>query len=120
MSAYSFKPRFVPLIRSGQKRQTIRGVRKDGRVPKVGESLHLYTGLRTKSCQRIFAEPVWCTSVQLVEIDASGIVSINGVPLDQNEREQLAINDGFRSWEDMLSFWDGRLPFKGNIIHWEI
>ena len=46
------------------------------------------------------------------------MVTVGGVPLDYDERETLAFADGFRNWDEMLSFWEGRLPFKGNIIHW--
>lgn len=38
---------------SGEKRQTIRANRKDGRDPKQGQPLMLYTGMRTKSCVKL-------------------------------------------------------------------
>jgi hypothetical protein len=47
------------------------------------------------------------------------MVTIDGVPLDYSEREQLAEHDGFDNWDQMLAFWEGRLPFKGQIIHWK-
>ena len=37
MPALNFQARFAPLVESGQKRQTIRAYRKDGRDPKPGQ-----------------------------------------------------------------------------------
>lgn len=57
-----------------------------------------------------------------IQIDAktTGMVTVGGVPLDYDEREQLAKADGFAGWDEMLNFWDGRLPFTGQIIHWRV
>jgi hypothetical protein len=46
-------------------------------------------------------------------------VSIDGVALSIDEREQLARSDGFESFAEMMQFWKGRLPFHGDIIHWD-
>ena len=52
MVAYSLKPRFIPPILSGAKRQTIRAIsRRRHAIP--GETLQLYTGMRTKQCRLI-------------------------------------------------------------------
>ncbi|MFQ5647525.1 MAG: hypothetical protein ACE5GM_11395 [bacterium] len=48
---FGFKKQCVPFIESGRKVSTIREDRKDGRVPRPGDTLRLYTGLRSKSCQ---------------------------------------------------------------------
>lgn len=48
MPAYSFNPRFVPMVLDGTKRQTIRARRKY--PAKVGDTLYLFSGLRTKYC----------------------------------------------------------------------
>ena len=42
----NFKEGFAEPIRAGTKRQTLRLPRRDGKVPRVGELLYLYTGLR--------------------------------------------------------------------------
>ena len=114
----NFKEQFVEPIRSGRKRHTIRSTR---RIPvKAGDNLYLYTGLRHKGAFRILPEPVVCSRVEPIEIDAktSQMVTVAGVLLDYSERETLAVADGFRNWDEMLAFWEGRLPFKGQIIHW--
>ena len=45
-------------------------------------------------------------------------VTINGETLSHDEREKLARLDGFKDFTEMKVFWKGRLPFKGQIIHW--
>jgi len=47
----SFRKCWKPKILSGEKRQTIRV--KGKRVYKPGDTLHLFTGMRTKSCERL-------------------------------------------------------------------
>jgi hypothetical protein len=119
MPLLNFNSQFVEHIRSGRKRHTIRAERK---IPiKVGDKIYLYSGLRHKGAFRILDQPVRCTRVESIEINAqtSGMVTVGGVPLDYHEREELAYADGFTNWDEMLAFWDGRLPFKGHIIHWK-
>ena len=67
-----------------------------------------------------------CISVQSIEIiypDVERlptlekvIILIDGKPLNQAEKEQLAINDGFESLNDFYDYFDN--DFKGKIIHW--
>lgn len=127
MAAYNFKLQFVPAIRAGTKKHTIRAERKDGRVPKVGEPLALYSGMRTKQCFRILAANPHCTKVERITIEDLGhssegdygtLVCIDGQPLDRSECQALARADGFPDFGRMMLFWRGRLPFTGNIIHW--
>lgn len=116
MPAYSFKERFIPLIKSGYKRQTIRGKRKG--QAKAGDTLYLYYGMRTKFCTKI--KEAICTKVEEIEIQADGVVKINRKKIDSVQKYGLAKADGFQNFEDMLSFWkaNNELPFKGDIIHW--
>lgn len=140
MPAFNFKRQFVEPIRAGTKRHTIRGERKDGRIPaEPGDELMLYCGMRTKDCFRILPGRILCTHVQEIVIrecqrcDGTGEVAhssthyescpalqilIDGIELGLDEREQLARADGFNDFPEMVRFWDGRLPFKGYIIHW--
>lgn len=57
MPALNFKKRFEPMIESGDKRQTIRAKRKDCRDPKEGQTLYLYTGMRSKGCRKLGEAP---------------------------------------------------------------
>lgn len=140
-----FKSKFKSFILDGTKTTTIRGERKDGKRPKPGEILHLYTGLRTKSTEFILRAP--CIRTEDVEIYApmrcpecgqgrwhdheqySHLV-IAGVELTSPEKDLLAHADGFRdgstgaycavgSFAMMMQFWDGRLPFCGWITYWD-
>ena len=53
MPALNFRAEFADAVERGEKCQTIRAYRKDGRNPKPGDTLHLYTGMRTRACRRL-------------------------------------------------------------------
>jgi hypothetical protein len=114
MGLYNFQARFVPFILSGAKTHTIRAIRANPDKP--GNTLHLYTGLRQKGARLLMRAP--CVKVEEVEIDANHFIKIDGEELSTDEYEALAVRDGFSSFHGMMEFWDGRLPFKGHIIHW--
>lgn len=114
MGLYNFKVRFEQFIRDGRKRHTIRETRKH--PDESGNTLHLYIGLRTRNCRLIFRAP--CTAVQEIEIRGDGI-SIDGNELSRDEQETLARRDGFRDLAEFYRFWPAdKLPFAGQIIHW--
>jgi hypothetical protein len=125
MGLYNFMPQFVPSIKKGTKTHTIRAPR--AHPDKPGNILHLYMGLRTRSVELIMRVP--CVKVEDVLIrqrrgissDATDIfeVVIDGVGLEADEKESLAVRDGFKNFKEMMKFWNGRLPFVGHIIHWK-
>lgn len=122
MPLLNFKPQFVAPIQAGAKSHTIRA---DRAIPiKPGDKLYLYTGLRRKGAARILPEPVTCTMVQPIKIRKRNccenhfVVTVDGTDLARDERERLAVADGFLSFAAMMTFWEGRLPFKGQIIYW--
>jgi hypothetical protein len=55
------------------------------------------------------------------------MVRIDGIRLDWEETEALFYRDGFRSDSGTkfpatacaLKFWAGRIPFVGDLIHWD-
>ncbi len=55
MVALNFKARFADDVETRRKRCSIRAPRKDGRDPKPGDSLQLYTGMRTRECRKLGA-----------------------------------------------------------------
>lgn len=139
MPLLNFKPIFVQPIRDGTKAHTIRADRKH--PIKVGDTLHLYCGLRRKGAYRILPKPVTCTKVQAIQIHICPLCNGDGerccssthyeschtheiivdeILLSRDEREQLARCDGFDDFSKMMAFWEGRLPFKGQIIHWRV
>lgn len=124
MPAYSFQKQFVPPVERGEKTHTIRGKRKHR--PKPGQKFYGYYAMRTKQCRKLIESTI--TRVQDIIInpahpeaaaDFGVAVFIDGIMLAHDECEQLAVRDGFPDFATMVSFWDGRLPFNGDIIHWK-
>jgi hypothetical protein len=116
MGLYEFQKRFVPLILDGRKTHTIRGERKYPDKP--GNTLYLYHGLRRKGARLLLR--VACVKIEEIVITDTPLprIVIDGILLEKDEEETLARRDGFENFEDMMRFWDGRRPFKGQIIHW--
>lgn len=116
MGLYNFQPRFVPMILAGKKTHTIRATRANPDKP--GNTLHLYTGLRQKGAKLLMRVP--CVKVEVIVITDTPLrrIVLDGTLLNFDEEEALAQKDGFTSFSEMLKFWDGRLPFKGHVIHW--
>lgn len=127
MPALNFKKQFAEAVEHGNKRQTVRAPRKDGRPhAKVGDTLKLYTGMRTKQCRLLATATV--TQIDRIRIDPT-CMSLNDRPLfsiihsrdcDQTDNE-FAIADGFESFMDMADWFATvhGLPFEGFVIHWD-
>lgn len=120
MVAYSFQPRFAPLIREGLKLQTIQGSR--ARHARPGERLQLFTGLRTRHAMKIVDDPV-CVTVSRCDITfASGRIGrivVAGIPV--RDLDMFASLDGFEDRDDMSAFWrerHGAIAFSGVLIEW--
>lgn len=64
MPGYSFNIRFVPMLLDGTKRQTIRARRKN--PAKVGDTLYLYSGLRTRNCKKLREEKCKATTTIVI------------------------------------------------------
>lgn len=124
----NFMPRFADAVQLGKKRQTIR---KRGKLkpPRIGDSLMLYSGLRTKQCRRL--RGAVCVDVQQISIScAQRQVQmprelINGVMawhlLDADEVEALAMADGFSGSEEFFVWFSAMHgdTFSGYLIRWE-
>ena len=119
MSAYNFKSQFADAVESGRKHHTIRAPRKDGRLPKLGEVLYLYTGMRTKKCRLL--RTALCESVTPIRITKRGLF-LKGVRADNLSAVCIALNDGFESLPAMISWFQKThgLPFRGFLIKWEV
>ncbi len=99
MPAYNFKPQFAADVESGKKTQTIRPQRK--RPTRAGETLKLYTAMRTREC-RLLAEAV-CKMVLPVQIYHNAVV-VDGRELGVIELEWLAKMDGFETAREFFDF----------------
>lgn len=124
MPLLNFQSRFAPLVESGEKRQTIRAYRKDGRDPKVGDRLHLWTGLRSKGARKL--GEARCSRVRPIEIDRSAPmghyrVRLAGKALSRDAIQRLAQRDGFVFGFDFMRFFETThgLPFRGLLIEWK-
>jgi hypothetical protein len=126
MPALNFQAQFAEAVEYGHKCQTVRAPRKDGRPPcKVGDTLKLYTGMRTKGCRLLATVKV--TRIDQVRIEATEMF-INGRRLpsaiydrhcEQTDNE-FAEADGFEGFMDMSAWFEKThgLPFEGVVIHW--
>ncbi len=126
MFTYNFAKDHVAAVESLAKPITIRAMRKDGRAPKPGEHLRLYTGMRTKNCRPIM-EAV-CQRIQEIRITFDWVAIRGGqengnsdwIYLNKQVALQLARTDGFTDFE---SFWRFFAPqavggaFHGHLIH---
>ena len=125
MPALNFQARFADPVETHTKRQTIRRVWK--RPIKVGDTLYLYTGMRTKRCRKL--RTAVCLDVIPIKIFHDHIdfkmKAVNmGLWKKQAELDwlldQFARRDGFDSWEEMRDWFKNRygLPFEGVLITW--
>lgn len=111
-----FKKQFAPKILDGSKKFTIRNRRKV--EPKIGDTLHMYTGLRTKHTEKITSEHS-LKGIQLVDIliqkqvFSEGTfkgkwslgISVDGRSLLTGELEYFVRCDGFEGMEDFMEYW---------------
>ena len=109
MVAFNFKKEFVPHIKSGKKRMTIRQTKRCD----VGDDMQLYTGQRTKQCKKIM--DAVCSDVFKIYITESGV----GCPRFTSMKN-LADLDGFKSPVEMREFFKNQygLPFEGYAHVW--
>src|ERR1700739_52746 len=100
-----FKLRFVDPIHKGTKVHTMRVKRKI--KPKIGETLYMYTGLRTANCMKI-TDKEKLVSTQKVRIKGmkvrDGLVWltlwVDGRELREDEVKSLVQFDGFTDVND--------------------
>jgi len=122
MPALNFKKQFAPKVESGEKRQSIRAKRRDGRNPWPGQWLYLYTGMRTKGCRKLRDSE--CLSVQEIILDWYLGIFLGGKWLNPIQKRELAIEDGFEGWPEMKEFFakvhglSETEQFHGLLIKW--
>lgn len=121
MVAYSFKKRFGPPILAGTKAQTIRADRK--RHARPGELVQLFTGMRTRQCQRL--GEARCVEVLPIRMDliVGLVVAGDGWIREIRDLHAFARQDGFEDWWELVAFWVSEHPgvelFEGVLIRWE-
>lgn len=127
MPAYNFQARFVPAVMSGAKVCTIRR-----REAKVGSVAYLFTGMRTKSCERLGrGEIVDCRPITLgYQQNGMPRAMLGRQKMTQKDLLELAVSDGFSSAREMVTWFEstyssigfvadsGRDIFCGFLISW--
>jgi hypothetical protein len=149
MGLYNFKDRFVAPILAGEKTHTIRAERKHpdkpGKIMHLYTGLRtkkaklLFRVPCVKVAEIRIYEPASILHANLCKasglhgfdssFDGKGLyrgvhlicsaVIVDDVELSPDEIEALARRDGFSDFQEMMKFWDGRLPFDGHIIAWD-
>lgn len=124
MPALNYQERFVFLVESGLKKQTIRPKRK---IPiKPGDPLYHYTGMRTKKCRKLGESE--CKITTPICIEEWGFKLITRIvteehwkySIDSSDLGWFARRDGFKDWSEMRDWFKDRygLPFEGVLIEW--
>lgn len=120
MPALNFKEQFVQPIILGIKPGTIRQERKQ--PIKVGDTLYLFTGMRTKNCRKFMTAE--CKGVYPIAINQTAsrrYVRINAMQLSDYSLAEFAFDDGFSSVNEFFDFFIDQygLPFNGHWIVWK-
>jgi hypothetical protein len=112
---------FIDKIMSGEKTQTIRKERK--KPIKIGDTLYLYTGLRTKKARLL--KKVRCSKVREIYIDYDTYdIWLDGDEyLNKPTYMPFILADGFAGKNDFFDFflqkYDYESFFDGVVIYWE-
>ena len=116
---FNFKPQFARLVESGAKRQTVRATRKDNRVPRSGDTVKLYTGLRTRKARLLLAAPV--VRCEPVRIFSDRTVLVGATMLIGQHLARFAKDDGFAGAAEMFDWFQethGPDDFEGFVVQW--
>lgn len=105
-----FKKQFATKILDGSKKFTIRNPRKV--EPKIGETLHMFSGLRTSFTEKISSDHK-LTGIQLVDIkidyrpEPKGYIDIkvDGKVIDYNTALVFVKSDGFDTIAEFATYW---------------
>lgn len=109
MVAYSFQAQFEDPILRRTKRQTLRAVGKR-RHARPGETLQLYTGMRTRSCRLVLETVAAVVGEVTINFDEPAVLVRIGTDAPtyfraKRDRDAFASSDGFASWETFVDFW---------------
>jgi len=103
MPALNFKTKFAPAILAGKKPFTLREPRKDGRDPKLGEPLYLFTAMRTKQCRKFAEKPCrFAVTISLGwrEVTIGGLKTLR----EWKELDTFSQLDGFKNYAEFCLF----------------
>ena len=116
----NFKPQFAGRVESGDKTQTIRRNRADGKKMQPGDTVKLYTGLRTRNARLLREARV--EAVFRVRMDAAeNVIVVDGDKLDAARAAAFARDDGFSCVSEMLAWFKDQYmsnEFEGFCVQW--
>ncbi len=122
MPSLNFQSRFADDVEAGRKRQSIRAKCRF----KVGDTAHLFTGMRTKQCRRLgkgIVTDVLPVTISRVETArySKPVVTVDGRELALSAAHMLAMDDGFTRLGEMEQWFAQQhgLPFAGWLIKWD-
>ena len=116
------KPQFEGLIKEKIKVHTIRADKANRW--KVGTKIHFWLGnprnTRGKNKPHQFGTGVVARIEPIVIFPHSNLIKIDGVKYEEIESlNEIAINDGFKDWEEMKQFFGNEEWFDGKLIFWK-
>ncbi len=119
MRVLMFQRRFIDRIKSGSKIHTIRRAGSLHTRPGHELSLRYWTGDPYRSKQKEITVVRACFVAEIEITRLEGIL-LNGQRLTTDEREALAVGDGFRDRTEMRRWFaeTHKLPFTGDLIAW--
>jgi hypothetical protein len=94
----------------------------------AGMTAYLYTGMRTKQCRKLGTGLIVSVrSIKMSKSWADGfVVEIDGLLLNYQEIDKLAVDDGFANTLELIQFFtlnyglNYGFPFEGYIHQWEL
>ncbi len=119
---FNFKKEFAADVESGKKLQTVRSLRADGRVPRDGEIVKLFTGLRTKGARLLLTSTVLeCFPIHMDLMYPRSIIA-NGVRLSKSAADDFARADGFANATEMFAWFGDHygMEFEGFCVKWRV
>lgn len=122
-----FQPRFIPLIKSGAKLQTIRPWPK--RIPVPGDYLEVrqWIGKAYRSGQLIIGtyriREVLPVSIEPDHISLPAVQGgVSWRLVIKEAMDQEAVKDGFKDWKELIEWfthYHGKPQFSGVMFRWE-
>lgn len=118
MVALNFNPEFVDKIKSREKRSTIRKTMRC----KIGDTLHLFTGQRTKNCVQFGTARCIGIGEIVIGLDDGTPWAFEGRIGDVLVSKRFAHQEGFQNEQEMVNFFKEKygIPFKGYVHTWEL
>ena len=121
MPALNFQTQCAAPILAGKKPFTLRAPRKDGRDPKSGQPLYLFTAMRTKQCKKFAEKPCRFATTICLGWRSVSIPTI-GQLVTERELELFSRLDGFENYAAFCAFHKITLGMKSvkpmRLIAW--